>query len=431
MPVAEIRAGDLLKPQALTKRIFHFQPTALNLGIPRKFVGCPYVTRGGEAGRLVNAYIQARWAKAWTPSIGRAQLAEVGSTRPTQLDNFQAAALKQKGRRALPQSINVIARHVDDFVEWWEASLSLDDTDEDVHERLLRAQEDLLEAYGDDMGTGEWSNSGIPVSNTTINHRQINALNFLLWTKFEGLAPEFIVSATERKVRVASFSGAPLTISRPQFAVVRRPDPRRVRLPDGDELRGHIAVILDPAAQVGALLIYGCGLRLSEVINLRNDALVQQGSGNQKYLRVTGKGNKTRLVEIEPFLIKQIIAYQDFTRSLRLQQKSTFGHILLLREDGSPFPPKAFYRAFRKSGSISPHMGRHWYAVNFLLQAAECRRNASGELPPDLNVELQTELIRLQQNLGHNHLATTEMYLVTLSQRLFPVSLSKLFEDRL
>ena len=76
-------------------------------------------------------------------------------------------------------------------------------------------------------------------------------------------------------------------------------------------------------------------------------------------------------------------------------------------------------------------MGRHWYAVNFLLQAAECRRNASGELPPDLNVELQTELIRLQQNLGHNHLATTEMYLVTLSQRLFPVSLSKLFEDRL
>ncbi|MEE4455323.1 hypothetical protein [Novosphingobium resinovorum] len=166
------------------------------------------------------------------------------------MDSFQTAALKQKGRRALPQSINVITRHVDDFVEWWEATLGLDDTDEDVHERLLRAQEDLLEAYGDDMGTGEWSNSGIPVSNSTINHRQINALNFLLWTKFEGLAPEFVVSVAERKVRVASFSGAPQTISRPQFSAVRRPDPRRVRLPDEPELSGHIAAILDPAAQL-------------------------------------------------------------------------------------------------------------------------------------------------------------------------------------
>ncbi len=379
----------------------------------------------------MNGYIQARWTKAWTPSVGRAQLAEFGSTQPTQLDSFQAAALKRKGRRTLPQSINVIARHVDDFVEWWEATLCLDDTDEDIHERLLRAQEDLLEAYGDDMGTGEWSNSGFSVSNTTIHHRQIDALNFLLWTKFEGLAPEFVVSVEERKVRVASYSGAPQTIVRPQFSALRRPDPRRVRLPDGDELRGHIAAILDPAAQLGALLIYGCGLRLSETINLRNDALAKLGAGKQQYLRVTGKGNKTRLVEIEPFLVQQIVAYQDFIRSLRQQQASTFGNILLLREDGSAFPPKAFYRAFRKAGSISPHMGRHWYAVNFLLQAAESRRNASGELPPNINLELQTELIRLQQNLGHNHLTTTEMYLVTLSQRLFPVSLSKLFEDRL
>ena len=431
MPISLIRAGDLLKPQALTKRIFHFQPAALDLGVPRKLVGCPYVTRGGQAGRLVNAYIQARWTKAWTPSVGRAQLAEIGSTKPTQLNSFQAAALKRKGRRALPQSINVIARHVDDFVEWWEATLSLEDTDEDVHERLLRAQEDLLEAYGDDMGTGEWSNSGDFISNTTIHSRQINALNFLVWTKFEGLAPEFRVSAEERNVSVSSYSGAPQTITRPQFSALRRPDPRRVLLPDEVEIHSHIAAVLDPAAQLGTLLVYGCGLRLSEVINLRNDALVLRGSGNQRYLRVTGKGNKTRLVEIEPFLVKQIAAYQDFSRSLRQQQRSSCGHLLLLREDGSAFPAKAFYRAFRKAGPISPHMGRHWYAVNFLLQAAERRRNASGHLPPNLSVELQTELIRLQQNLGHNHLSTTEMYLVTLSQRLFPISLSTLFEDRL
>ena len=432
LQLVTILAGDLVKPPPATKRIFHFSDSVNSGRIPKRMLGCPFVVRGGTDGRLVNEYIQARWRGLWSPSLRRALTQQERAEFPAKLDPFQLAIAKRKGRRPKAQSFDVIARNVDDFVGWWRATTELcDSDDDDLRDRLALVQEDVIEAYGDAMGTGEWSNDGIPLSNTTIGQRQIDALNFLSWAKFQGMAPDLLISTVERKLPLATYSGAQRQVIREQISVIRRPDPRRIIFPDEVQVGAHVASILDPAAQIGGMLAYGCGLRLREIVELPNDAIETARSGKQRYLRVTGKRNKTRLVELEPFLFDKIRFYQQFDRVLRLKVWGDDSKFLLLREDGSKFTTKSFYRSFRNAGNISPHLARHWYAVNFLVQAADDYRSKTGHFPRNPEIELQTELLRLQANLGHAQHETTLIYLVSLSQRLHPISLQRAFEQRL
>lgn len=138
------------------------------------------------------------------------------------------------------------------------------------------------------------------------------------------------------------------------------------------------------------------------------------------------------MVELEGFLANQIEHFLAFERIIRAQNNlDTAPDRLLLRVDGTAFPPRALYRAFRRSGPVSPHIGRHWYAVNFLLQAIAQRQLDPSSGPETLSNLLQPELIRLQRNLGHAHIGTTAAYLVSLNQHLAPVDLFASFEGRL
>ncbi|WP_029037371.1 site-specific tyrosine recombinase XerD [Salinimicrobium xinjiangense] len=138
--------------------------------------------------------------------------------------------------------------------------------------------------------------------------------------------------------------------------------------------------------------LYGCGLRVSEVINLRlSDLFFEEG-----FIKVTGKGNKSRFVPIADVTQKYIRLYREHLRSHQDIQK---GHedTLFLNRRGKQLTRAMIFTIIRQlsvaSGlekKISPHTFRHSFATHLLENGADLRA--------------------IQQMLGHESITTTEIY---------------------
>ena len=138
--------------------------------------------------------------------------------------------------------------------------------------------------------------------------------------------------------------------------------------------------------------LYGCGLRVSELINLRlSDLFFDEG-----FIKVIGKGSKTRFVPIAPATQKYINLYIDYTRCHQDIQK---GHedTLFLNRRGKQLTRAMIFIIIRRlseaSGlnkKISPHTFRHSFATHLLENGADLRA--------------------IQQMLGHESITTTEIY---------------------
>jgi integrase/recombinase XerC len=135
-------------------------------------------------------------------------------------------------------------------------------------------------------------------------------------------------------------------------------------------------------------LFYQTGMRLSEAIELKDSQV--NFSGNT--LKVLGKGNKERVVPMNPELALGLKAYQHD----RLQQWPETA-LLLSDDKGNPLAPRRVYTAVRKYLSLvttiekrSPHVLRHSFATHLMNNGADL--NAVKEL------------------LGHSSLAATQVY---------------------
>jgi len=138
--------------------------------------------------------------------------------------------------------------------------------------------------------------------------------------------------------------------------------------------------------------LYGCGLRVSELVNLKlSDLFFDEG-----IILVTGKGNKQRFVPISNINKKYINLYNDH---IRKHQKIEVGHedILFLNRRGKQLTRAMVYeiikRLTEKSGihkKIGPHTFRHSFATHLLQNGADLRA--------------------IQQMLGHESITTTEVY---------------------
>ena len=124
-------------------------------------------------------------------------------------------------------------------------------------------------------------------------------------------------------------------------------------------------------------MLYGCGLRRSELIALRFEDL---DTYNQQ-LRISGKGGKERIV---PFGKHVLEAINTYIVELKNKGMSQSGHFFR-RKDGQPLYPKLVYRLVQKylsqASSISPkspHVLRHTYATHLLDNGADL--NAIKEL---------------------------------------------------
>lgn len=151
-------------------------------------------------------------------------------------------------------------------------------------------------------------------------------------------------------------------------------------------------------------LLYGCGLRVSELTNLKiNDIDLKA-----KYLQCYGKGSKERIVPLgtkSVEAIKKYIPERDYIiQKYRLDTKR-----LLINNSGRVYTRQDVYNFIRGQGklihkTISPHTLRHSFATHLLENGA------------DLRV--------VQELLGHSDVSTTQLYTHISKKRLKEVYFS-------
>jgi integrase/recombinase XerC len=136
-------------------------------------------------------------------------------------------------------------------------------------------------------------------------------------------------------------------------------------------------------------LFYATGIRLSELLNLKENAI----DFRNRTIRVLGKRNKERIIPFSKHLVSILEGYM----SVKKQQIGTTSELLLVTDKGEPCYPMLVYRivkdnlaAFTSSDRKNPHILRHTYATHLLDKGAEI--NAVKDL------------------LGHSSLAATQVY---------------------
>jgi integrase/recombinase XerD len=139
-------------------------------------------------------------------------------------------------------------------------------------------------------------------------------------------------------------------------------------------------------------VLYGCGLRVSELINLKiSDLHYSDG-----FISVIGKGDKQRLVPIGERALKQIDVYRHQVRSHIEIRKGQEDYIFLSKRGGKITRVMVFYiikDLAAKAGiqkTISPHTFRHSFATHLIEGGADLRA--------------------VQEMLGHASITTTEIY---------------------
>ncbi|HKJ48530.1 MAG TPA: site-specific tyrosine recombinase XerD [Christiangramia sp.] len=138
--------------------------------------------------------------------------------------------------------------------------------------------------------------------------------------------------------------------------------------------------------------LYGCGLRVSELIDLKiSDLFFKEG-----FIKVTGKGDKQRFVPISYYTIKFINIYKDEVRShMNIKPEAT--DTLFLNRRGNKLTRAMIFTIVRRlteaagiRKKVSPHTFRHSFATHLLENGADLRA--------------------IQQMLGHESITTTEVY---------------------
>lgn len=164
-----------------------------------------------------------------------------------------------------------------------------------------------------------------------------------------------------------------------------------------EEIDGMIGAIdtMSPEGQRNRAIIetlYGCGLRVSELCNLRISHLYAE----EGYVVVAGKGNKERVVPISDVALAEIRDYIPWRDSIAIHPGEE--DILFVSRRGKRLTRVMIFYIIKKLAAesgikkeISPHTLRHSFATHLLEGGANLRA--------------------IQQMLGHENIATTEIYL--------------------
>ena len=137
-------------------------------------------------------------------------------------------------------------------------------------------------------------------------------------------------------------------------------------------------------------LLYGSGLRVSELVNLKLPNIEFEAG----FVRVTGKGSKQRLVPLGGYSKKALEEYLESSQ----KERSLSGRTLVFpSRSGKPFSRAGIWKIIRnlvlKAGiakKVTPHTFRHSFATHMIEGGADLRT--------------------LQEMLGHADISTTEIY---------------------
>ena len=153
-------------------------------------------------------------------------------------------------------------------------------------------------------------------------------------------------------------------------------------------------------------VLYGCGLRVSELIDIK----ISNINFKENYIKVTGKGNKTRFVPLANYTAELI---QEYIKEIRSECKVTKKHedTLFLNSRGTNMSRVVVFLIIKEltdkagvSKKISPHTFRHSFATHLLQNGADLRF--------------------IQEMLGHSSITTTEVYTHLKNEELRDVILN-------
>lgn len=161
-----------------------------------------------------------------------------------------------------------------------------------------------------------------------------------------------------------------------------------------DQLIGKIDLSTPEGKRNKAILetLYGCGLRVSELVNLKISNLFFEDG----FIKVTGKGNKERLVPVGSIAQGEILFYLSDIRP-HIQIKKGHEDILFLNRRGAGLTRVMIFTIIKRlviltgiKKKISPHTFRHSFATHLVEGGADLRA--------------------VQEMLGHESITTTEIY---------------------
>lgn len=172
----------------------------------------------------------------------------------------------------------------------------------------------------------------------------------------------------------------------------------------------EIAAIYDSIDQSDALgkrnyaiieLLYGCGLRVSELCSLKVTDINLPLSG----LIIRGKGNKERFVPLGEVTKESLLTYLNTARIELLQKSKSNTQAVFLNHRGRPLTTRGVRDILNRMietaagiSNITPHMLRHTFATHLLDQGADIRS--------------------VQTLLGHSSLSTTQIYTHVSKEKL-------------
>ena len=139
-------------------------------------------------------------------------------------------------------------------------------------------------------------------------------------------------------------------------------------------------------------VLYGCGLRVSELVGLTLDAILL----DEAYLRVMGKGGKERMVPLAGQAFNRLVEYLEQARPKLMKSYAKPTSAVFLNARGSRITRQSVHAIVARAGKqvgiadLHPHTLRHSFATHLLEGGADLRA--------------------IQEMLGHSDIATTQIY---------------------
>lgn len=175
---------------------------------------------------------------------------------------------------------------------------------------------------------------------------------------------------------------------------LKRALPDTLSFAEIEQIINHIDLSKPEGTRNKALLeiLYSCGLRVSEVVNLK----ISQLYFDVGFIRVIGKGDKERLVPVGSDAVKFVKIYLDNTRK-HLPVKPGNEDVVFLNRRGTRLSRVMVFYIIKETAAqagikknISPHTFRHSFATHLVEGGADLRA--------------------VQEMLGHESITTTEIY---------------------
>ena len=232
-------------------------------------------------------------------------------------------------------------------------------------------------------------------SNSTIRSYMHSVKNFLEFSKNKGLSEDIVKEYIQKEIK----NKEPTSVSHSIFAIsfffdkilkqkINIPRPKRnKKIPEiltSEEIKKMIENTKNIKHQLIIKLLYGCGLRVSEIVNLKKSDI----NLKEKLIYIKlAKGKKDRFVKIPESILKELDNYCSLL----------YGNYLFPSARGSKLTAATIQSVVNNSAKkaeirkrVYPHLLRHSFATHLLEQG--------------------TDLRVIQKLLGHSDIKTTQRY---------------------